>query len=971
MAAPGRRNGTLRGLQHHLVPVFLAIGILLASGVSSAGADEATTAPAPSGSPTEAPSAPSESPTSTGGPKTTTDYISGTSSVFGGISKLFSIFGDKSLDPFATGIGALASIALPFISAFWTSSPGPSIQDVLNKLDQMTEQLNQIQNQLAAVQAQIAALQSEVHLGNCSTLIANLNPTLVAINASQRQYQQLIEDATALPTALNATLRASTLDKNFNDFATNVLGSGVSVADSPMGRSIALINTDLLNPGAGLGQGIIQSCAKVGFDNWQTSTAKNAQWLDDRGYSQQIAAFVVSYQNYEVQALNYIEEASYYRATQLLHSEKPSLVITVDQRAKACQLAHQQVPDGSAARLCKNVKAMITSTYNALVDQWKFTGRPYSDGRVVLSLGSKITGASGTKPVLWVRDPSTLPSNMNQGTWDTTTLPNVGISSLTGWKPASLTDWNGLEADWQAVNPTRTDTSPGILGAMRDSKQFGHVGEADRLYWIPGAKASFRWGTGKVDGHPNDTFTYTGPDIAVRCYVSGTSVNWKNGAGVACSQDWWNAYSGQSFTWVKACKYCADVAATYTAPSPGKQFVPAPGPFQAASTTYVVDTAARYCDRYYKYYHVCGLNLKKWNDSPVAMPTGQATPSLTAHLMPALAVPEAAACTNSIGLPKLCTSSGDGYSDSAFVHWVNETIPNPDQPPPAPAGPPTISQPKPNGTQCTAAAWTGTNPTVGAPVPTDTTWTASFSTRNAAGEKTRTVVQGPNEELNPTTMASGGGFRTDQPYQLTCTVSARWANLVNTGTATSSQFQLSPEGGGWVLTQVPGPPVIDSVKTWSHGASLTFTLGPTYGSTIVRFTVTPYTQTSDGWTPQSPIVVGVSPISAHMTISPQVAAGAYRFTVTDNTEAGNSRTPVVGLPSALSDVVQVPAGTEESPSTTIPSTTTPTTTTPATPTTTTPTTTTPSTTTPSTTSPSTTTPSTTTPTTTTPTTTTP
>lgn len=61
----------------------------------------------------------------------------------------------------------------------------------------------------------------------------------------------------------------------------------------------------------------------------------------------------------------------------------------------------------------------------------------------------------------------------------------------------------------------------------------------------------------------------------------------------------------------------------------------------------------------------------------------------------------------------------------------------------------------------------------------------------------------PGEELNPTTMASAGGFRTDQPYKITCTVSARWANLVNSGMAVSNTYQLRPDGTGWKLTQVP------------------------------------------------------------------------------------------------------------------------------------------------------------------------
>jgi hypothetical protein len=51
-------------------------------------------------------------------------------------------------------------------------------------------------------------------------------------------------------------------------------------------------------------------------------------------------------------------------------------------------------------------------------------------------------------------------------------------------------------------------------------------------------------------------------------------------------------------------------------------------------------------------------------------------------------------------------------------------------------------------------------------------------------------------------MASEGGFRTDRPYRITCTVSARWANLVNSGTAVSNSYQVIPDGTGWKLSPV-------------------------------------------------------------------------------------------------------------------------------------------------------------------------
>jgi hypothetical protein len=749
-------------------------------------------------------------------PKSVTEGISGAAKAFSGVAKLFARNGSAVLEPYAAGFDALAAIAAPLISAFWTSDPGPSIKDVLDKLDQMSEQLDQIQGQLNAVQAELAALHSELHLAACSGLIAQLDQTLVDIETDRNLYQQLLDDASAVPTTADPTARARTLDGQFANFAVDVLGTGVAVADSPAAKAIALINKKLLNPGGGTGEGIIEACAKVGLDTWRAQTPLAAKWLDDRGYYQQIITLVSWYQTYEVEALSYIEEAAYYRATQLVHTERPSIMIPADARATVCQIAYTQLPDGSAARLCKNTQAEVTTTYDALVSQWKFTGRPYSDGTVVMSLGSKFTGSAGDiKPMLWVKDPARLPSAMHRGTWDTATLPADPIDHLTGWKPASLADWNALETDWQAVNPNRSARSPGILGAMQDSGQF-KAGNTNQFYWIPGAQATYRWTIyryyqwGGIQG-----WRYGGPNINVRCYVAGADkrtetyfVSWQDGAGIACSQAWWDAYATYDL-YVNPVQQCCgifDISARYYIPDFNTLYVPDPARpgtsgFLGDSSTQRRDLRDLDCNTS-RGYTPCPVDLKEWEGSQTAAPEGTSHQPMTQDLMPTLAVPANPACTNSIGLPKLCTSSGNGYNDSAFMAWVNDNIPNPSLPSPTPVAAPTMSQVSPNSIRCTPADWTGTNPTVGPAIPADTTWSAAFPTPNASGARTRSVATGPAEDLNPTTMASAGGFRTDQPYRITCTVSARWANVVNSGTSVSASYQLSPNGTGWSLVRL-------------------------------------------------------------------------------------------------------------------------------------------------------------------------
>jgi hypothetical protein len=403
---------------------------------------------------------------------------------------------------------------------------------------------------------------------------------------------------------------------------------------------------------------------------------------------------------------------------------------------------------------------------------------------------------------------------MHRVTWDTTTLPDDPIDHLTGWKPASLADWNGLESEWQAVNPGRTDNSPGILGAMKDSGQF-NVGAEGQFYWIPGAQASYRWGDRYFYWGDDHGWRYLGPDINIRCYVAsgertyGYFVSWKNGAGIACSQAWWDAYTTFQLRVDSVPECCGifKVSATYEVPSFATLYVPDPGDryangFRGTSTTQRRDLRDLDCNTG-RGHTPCPIDLHEWAGTETAAPAGTSHKPMTQDLMPTLAVPAKPACTNSVGLPKLCTASGDGYSENAFMAWINDNIPNPGQPSPVPVAAPTMSQVSPNALRCPAAGWTGTTAAAGPAVPAGTTWSATFAMPNASGATSRSVVLGPDDNLDPTTMASEGGFRTDRPYRITCTVSARWANLVNSGTAVSNSYQVSPDGTGWKLSPVP------------------------------------------------------------------------------------------------------------------------------------------------------------------------
>ncbi len=826
---------------------------------------------------------------------------------------MFSLLDNKALEPWAAGIDVVAALAVPFISTFWKPDPGPSIKDVLNRLDDLSTQIDQIQSQITGIQNQLSQLERAVHLGNCSNRLADLLKPIATVNTLQKRYRELADDEAAIPTAANPTTRARTLDANFAGFATDALGPtsdrtpNVSVTTSPLATIITQMDSALLGPRTSLGEGIIGACAVVGYDQWKATVASDptSGWLGDQGYYQQITDLVRQYENYEVQALTYLEEAAYYRAAQFLHNDDPSLASTLgpDSLAKVCALATTQAPDGTAARLCKSVTTEVQDTYNNMVAEWKLTGRPYSNGTVVLAPGSKLTGAPGNiPPLLWVRDPASHPHQQN---WEVSTYSGAAkdIDGLDTWHPATLIDWNDLEREWQYSSPGRTDTSPGILGAMTQSKEFSSV---ERLFWIPQAHftsvfESARW---EVPRFPLVSAVVSLEPITVRCFVAPTTPDtWQFNAGIACSSSWWSHYVTVTlhFDGMRPYqdRFIYEWSAEYQVPVDQRTSPLAPLRGFAHQSCLLG--------------RPCHLNEINWQGkSPIAGPFGRPISNAAADTMPVTALPDNAACTNTFGAPKLCTASGHGYSDGQFTRWLDDVLPNPSQPSPIAAAQPTV-QPGTAGTLTCDPDWAEkSSPEWGPLVETDTSWTATAPVPPASASRIFTATTNADQPITATDISGPLGNPT---FRVTCTVTARWARLSNTTEAASATYQVVSGRSDLApgVARVPAAPGIGPVELNGTQASVGWTVGDDYSNTIRSFTITPYLLTTSGYQAQTPIQVnagssGPSPnVGAQDSWEVPLSAGStYRFSVSDNSEVsqgGVGPIPVVGLPSALSDSV--------------------------------------------------------------------
>ena len=78
-------------------------------------------------------------------------------------------------------------------------------------------------------------------------------------------------------------------------------------------------------------------------------------------------------------------------------------------------------------------------------------------------------------------DPTKAPTALVEGHWSTTTLPATPYAGISGWEPASLADWNALEADHVWVSPA----SANLVVAMQGTKVFNNLGDL-APFWIPG-----------------------------------------------------------------------------------------------------------------------------------------------------------------------------------------------------------------------------------------------------------------------------------------------------------------------------------------------------------------------------------------------------------------------------------------------------------------------------------------------------
>ena len=887
--------------------------------------------------------------------------------------EFFEAFEESGLAKASFGVAFLTSIIAPLLGL---GNQGPTIDDVLNKLDKMTEQLNQIQEQLGEIDSRILALQVQIQeltktVANvgCANAIQTLDARIGTINDVNVVFASMLQTAQSLPTGPDPAATLATLKEDYTNLGNMAMGPNSNTPEGgPLYDAITAIHRELMGSPVDPRSGVIYVCGLAGLKSFTDDGKQDL--VDDRAYYAQITAIVNYYENYELLGLSLLDEAASYKVTEAL--TKQHAAIPAQSALAPCALPAAK--SGDAAQICRDGAKLTKDLYSDLVQEWATTGRPYSDGKVLLQDGSAATGTSGVSPILWVRDPKALPRDEATGTWSTSPDKTISYDGLDGWKPARLEQWDNLAKGFAEAH-----NCPGInLFACMENAGFSNVAD---VYWMPQQSVSglkLKAPTTDqltVEGNVGHEFGFhfAGPDLTLRCFVDAQAGVFFNPT-FACSQEYldqtdevvdpsanepslptarytihWKFggtlsqdLSSYTFAYVATNPYHGDGKygfddATQTYPAwinqaPNGKLPPYLDPVKIAPPDY--------CNGgLFGADYPCGDKTEVTYSPPAA----------TEWLWWTRTVPTqntaTQRCMNSVGVPQLCApvdGSAPTAEDAAFESFINNTIPNPSLPSPAAKAAPSIKL-EGNTAQCVSAGWEAPPAgwAYGGATPLATAWTATSGASSFTAPAGASYVQA-GDKLDLHAFAAAAKFDSSQPFVLTCTVSARWERLTNTGTALSDSYQVTPKGSSYVLTQVPDAPVIGAGVAGGKSVTVHWTVGASHGTPVSSFTITPYAK----GVAESSVTVkaggaglsGADGAKDALTVEGLVPGTAYTFNVTEAVGVPGTSVEVHSPPSSLSEPVspkEVVPYTPISPSTTT-STSTTTTTVPPTTTTTVP-----------------------------------
>ncbi|WP_382306654.1 hypothetical protein [Herbiconiux sp. UC225_62] len=797
-------------------------------------------------------------------------WISTMNSAVGKAGKLFGI--DTG------GFDLAASIAGPLISAiFGDGGKGPGIKDVLDKLqelDDIEHRIDEMQSTLADIEQEVLAVNQNVLMGTCVNQTAGIFPYISKVKTSQAAYGDVLDQIEKMSKGATGADEAKELGNLVNAFIANTLGSESqkSVTTSAMASDIRTVHEAMISTQGR--NGVIQSCGTAYFDAWKLTQASagarqsasptsQGVWLDDRQYYEPLQNIVQYWQTAQSQGMFLLQQASLMQAAKLYTAEKGT--ISPDQNAAVCSLAISQKA-GDAKTICDTGLRFSKTFYDNVVEEWKQVGLPISDDKVVLSLGTDITGVRNGNDAIgsavWARNPRSFPVDWAGGTWQTVATATTA-DGIAGFVPANSTRWKDLEAAYRtshtSVTPAvqtpvqlfRDGSQPwaaagvapfaplDILSTLRDNSPGGEARNFDTTgvstVWMPGETTTrdipaFRFATHSEEGDYHTYGNTSGLSFApTTVFEHRLNPSWVNETGLTvkcmvvpvdgalCDGEriasWFIAH--QKTDWSGTDKVFS------VTPSSS-----AVGSFEAQTRT------PNYCSTFFdgdeRLNDACDwgfsigvTELPSWL-AYLGLKDGSSYDPAPSNqtLWPVAPVP--AECGTTLwGVPTRCGASMDA--------WIKANIPNPSV-----SGPAANALPRIDGVytvDCVGYNWVDRTDEAGVEVVTgDVSWSGVLPDGRAF---TTTVAKGTRLDLTDFVRKAGWYDAAPPLFSLRCSFDAHYADSATTSTVTSRPADVKREDGRYVLRDAsleeppvdpaPGAPVDGTDAAGSGSATLAAT----------------------------------------------------------------------------------------------------------------------------------------------------
>jgi hypothetical protein len=341
------------------------------------------------------------------------------------------------------------------------------VTNLVTKVKAMQTELSQMQQSLDAVTVTLTTAHANSMLGACHAQTAQLNDYLTALQTGNDMYAEIVDQLQHLRTPADVAV----LKEYTDQFVKDQLGTAVLVDGAPMAKAVDRVHIALMNSAGA--QGMIQICGKAYLADWKArnlaaapkmSAGSPGLWMDDRAYYKPLQDLVEFWETAQAQGVYLLQQAVLIKAGLLGAGKIPA---PTDGPAQVCDKQHADAVT-DVGLLCSSAAEYTKRFYGNLVTELRTVGAPYSDDKVVLQTGTKITGLRGAGDVdipttIWARDPAA-----TKLSWATSPqLPGLSTKGgsydgLDDWVPADDEQWLGLTAGYRQSHPSDT-TNPAPL----------------------------------------------------------------------------------------------------------------------------------------------------------------------------------------------------------------------------------------------------------------------------------------------------------------------------------------------------------------------------------------------------------------------------------------------------------------------------------------------------------------------------